>query len=128
MKSRLALLALAAGLSATVVALGSPHAAFACNLQTGNNWGDAQWFNTANDQGGGKIDTTVSAVGVSGASGGSHVNQTLWVGTDGATALQEWVELGYIKSIDCTTNLEFYWADERDSCFFGNCFNTHLIT
>jgi hypothetical protein len=125
-------LALAAAFSATVVGVASPQVASACSLQVGSNWGVAEWDNTLNEQQGGSINTTVSPVGVSGASGGSHVNQTIWVATNESTNLDpntsEWVELGYIKSLDCTTNLEFYWADERDSCFFGRCFNTHLVT
>ncbi len=132
MKFRLCVLALAAGLSAIVVGVASSQVATACSLQAGNYWGTAAWYNTANDQQGGSIDTTVSPVGVSGASNGSHINQTLWVGTAGSTnTYTYWVELGYIKSLDCSTNLEYYWADYRhDACVFGteDCFKTHLIT
>jgi hypothetical protein len=121
-----AVVGVTAALCAVVFALSTARAAYACTNIPGNNWGVAEWFNTANDQGGGSVDTTVSATGISGASSGNHINQTLWVGTDGATDLQYWVELGYDKGlVDCSTDLNFYWADNRPN---GGSYHQHLIT
>ena len=90
---RLAVIGATVGLCAVVVALSTAQAAYACTNIPGNNWGVAEWFNTANDQGGGRVNTTVSATGISGAPSGHHINQTIWVGTNGATSLQYWIEL-----------------------------------
>jgi len=96
-----------------------------CVLQgPGPYYGVAYWFDTEYDQGGSSVQMPVSSIGVSGASNGSHVNQTLWMGANGATQLQNFIELGYIKSIDCTTNLEFYWAEYPP----GGPFVYHKIT
>lgn len=111
--------------AATAFTLSAAHAANACTLITGNNWAAAYWSNAADDQGGGSYDTTVSPIGISGASSGNHINQTLWVGSDGTTDLAYWTELGYIKGFACDTTLEFYWADNRPN---GGGFNKHLIT
>ena len=124
MKLKLAL-TLAAGLSAAVASLASAEVANACTLIPGNNWAGAIWLNTTNDQQGGRYWTTVSPIGIHDAASGNHINQTLWVASNGATDLGYWTEVGYIKGFACDTTLEFYWADNRPN---GGGFNKHLVT
>src|SRR5262249_38413260 len=114
-------------LTASVLSLATPHVANACTLLPGNNWAAARWWNIANVQDGGTFDTTVSPIGISGAPNGNHINQSLWVGTDGSHTIYPddyWVEMGYIKGFACDTNLDFYWADERPTYGFAK----HQIT
>lgn len=120
-------LALAAGLSASVVSLASPQLANACSQQFGSNYAVVQWFDTTNSQQGGQFNTTVSPIGVTNASNGSHINQTLWVGTDRSINLSDyWAELGYIKGLApyCDSTLRFYWGDQTPT---SNGFHSHNI-
>jgi hypothetical protein len=88
-------------------------------------YGVAEWFNTATHQEGGRMTTTISPVGAADWSSGGHVNQTIWVGTNGATQLQDWVELGYTKGFEGANVLTFYWADQRPN---GGGYHEHQIT